>query len=361
MKTIYTILNDRIYKINQNTAVPTTLTFRAPGVSTSLKEDVYNKDAILSVFINTLKKPGTKSNRELYEEMIEMMRQRCITEVTTIQNKFKIYVEYCIFEDSKEVDHQSVMKPIEPLDKAYLLGCATNNETVYRRVKTFNPKLEFKIKNSLPHGINANPRQTYTFKILNIAIFEDFSSKPEYHGAQYGATYDLNSSTINAALGNMVQVYSTENAGVDIAPISLSYIPRTVTIDIDCTLANLIVAYNGEDVDKVIIENIERKYPQPDTEVEVPTTEDPKHLIPEDETKKSADGQYTPDKDGYFSWYERTTDTNPKSLLVVEDAIPDGNYDVSSMIKKAMIIADIPDIEVGEYVIFCEALNYNGI
>lgn len=360
VKAIYTILNNKIYRINQNTAVPTTLTFRAPGVSTSLKEDMYNKEAVFNVFINTLKKPGTKSNRELFEEMIDMMRKRCITEVPVIQNQFKIFVDYCIFEDGREVDHQSVMKPIEPLDKAYLLGCATSNETVYRRVKTFNPVLEFKVKNALPHGITERGKRSYVFKINNIAIFEDFSSKPEVHNSQYEVPYLINSSTINATLGGMVQIYSTEGSGIDISPISLSYIPRTVIINMDCVMANIIVAYNNGEVNQVCQDNIDGKYPPIDEgSTIIPSTPDPAHMVPEEESKPSGDGSYKPDADGYFSWYERTAETNPKGLLVVEDAISDGSYDVTTMIKKSMVIKDISDIEVGEYVLLCEALDTN--
>ena len=158
MKSIYTILNSKIYRINQKTAVPEVTTFREPGVSTTSKEDPFNKDATLNIFINTLQCPGTKSNKELYHEMINLMREKRITEIPFIQNHFKIYVEYTIFEDRKEIDHQALMKPIDPIDKAYILGVATNNECVYRRVKTFNPKLEFTTKNSLPHGIMETPK-----------------------------------------------------------------------------------------------------------------------------------------------------------------------------------------------------------
>lgn len=360
MKSIYTILNDRVYKINQNTAVPTVLTFRAPGISSTVREDAYNKEANFNVYINTLEKPGTKSNKELYEKMIDLMRDRCITEVPIIQNNFKIYVDYVIMEDGREIDHQSVMKPIDPLDKIYPLGCATNNETVYRRVKTFNPKLEFVTRNSLPYGITGNPKHPYTFKITNIAIFEDFTDRPEIHNSQYDVSFNPNTSTIKAALGDLVQIYSTENLGIDIQPMQLSYIPRHINLNIEFIFAGLIVAYTDQTVYDVIKDNLDKKYPSvPEPPVAPEGKDDPAHLIPEDESKESADGRYDPDKDGYFAWYSRTTETNPKGLLVVEDAIPDGSYDVTSMIKKSMVIKDIKDIEVGEYVIYNEALNTN--
>ena len=71
----------------------------------------------------------------------------------------------------------------------------------------------------------------------------------------------------------------------------------------------------------------------------------------------AADGDETPDADGHFDWYERCNSTTPDALLVVANDTPDETYDKSKMIKIKYILADIPDIQVGEYVIYREGID----
>lgn len=361
MKAIYVKIGNSMYRVKQNTAIPTSLTFRSPGVSSSLNVDTYNKSVTQNIYINNLKKPGTKSNAELYNEFVDYLRTQKITEIKEIQNVFKIYIDYSAYEDGREIEHSAVIRPLRPLDKAFMLGVATNNECVYRRVKTFEPTVEFKLKNSLPHGIMNSSKKDYKLKIHNIAIFQDFSSEIETHNSTYETSYGIGSTTIQASLDNMKMVYSTENEAIDIQEISLTFMPRTISIVMDIILADYIVAYNDADINKILVENIESNYPPitEDDEVEVPDdgTEDPGILVPDDDQNETADGEYTPDEDGYFSYYERCKETTPNSLLVVEDLIPDSHYDTSIMIRKNKVIKDIEDIEVGEYVVFRESLN----
>lgn len=357
MKAIYVRIGKNVYKVKQNTAIPTSLTFRTPGVSSSLNVDSYNKAVTQNVYINNLKKPGTKSNAELYRELVDYLKTEQITEIQEIQNYFKIYVDYTAYENGREIDRASVVRPIKPLDKAYMLGVATNNECVYRRVKTFNPSIEFKMNNTLPHGIMSTQKTGYALKINNIAIFQDFSVEPEIHESTYEVSYGIGSSTIQSNLDNMKMIYSTQNEGIDIQEISLSFVPRTIEIAMDIILADYIVAYNDNNITQILLENIEAKYPpEEDPPIAPDEPEDP-GIIPDPDDKPIADGDYTPDEEGYFSYYERCTETTPGALLVVEDLISDNLYNVDTMIKKSMVIADIDDIEVGEFVIFREALD----
>lgn len=362
MKAIYIKIGKKVYKVKQNTATPTSMTVRTPGVSSSLNVDTYNKVVTQNVYINNLKKPGTKSNGELYEELVEYLKTHKITEIKEIQNFFKVYLEYTAYDGHKEIDHGSLIKPIIPLDKAVLLGVATNNECVYRRVKTFAPTIDFKMNNPVPHGIMQTNKANYRLKINNIAIFEDFTEHPEIHESTYEVGYGMQSSIVQSSFDNMQMIYSTENLGIDIQEINLSFAPRTISIALDVVLADYIVAYNDNDIQKILIENIEEKYrPTPQPEEDPPVIpEDPEvpdYMIPDTDEKPDADGKYKPDKDGYFNYYERCTDSTPHGLLVVEDLIPDGYYDVVSMIKVSKVKKDIEDIEVGDYVIFRESLN----
>lgn len=360
MKAIYTTIGNNVYRMQQNTAIPATLTCKAPGVSSSLSIDPYNKAITQNVYINELKRPNTKSNGELYEELIDYLKTQQITEIKEIQNLFKIYVDYSAYEDDREIEHSAVVRPITPTDRVVLLGVATNNECVYRRVKTFEPKIDFKLTNYLPHGIMKTQNSNYRLKIHNIVIFQDFSRNPEVHESTYETAYRIGSSTIQSSLDNMRVIYATENAGIDIQEINIPFMPRTISIVLDVVLSNYVVVYDDNTINKVLIENIELKYPPVVDDPVIPENpEDPDFMLPEEETKPDGDGDYEPDDDGYFSYYERCVETTPNALLVVEDLIGDGYYNPETMVKISMVLPDIPDVEVGDYVIFRESLSYD--
>lgn len=360
VKAIYVKIGNNVYRVKQNTAIPADLTSKVPGVSSSLNVDSYNKCVTQNVYINNLKKPGTKSNGELYNELVYFLKTNKITEIKDVQNMFKIYIDYSAYENDREIEHSAVIRPLTPMDKVVLLGVATNNECVYRRVKTFEPKIEFKLNNYLPHGIMNTQKTNYKLKIHNIAIFQDFSKNPEIHESTYDVAYSIGSSTIQSSLDNMKIVYSTANEGILIQEISLSFMPRKIAIALDITLADYVVVYDDYTINKILIENIESKYPpveEDDPPVIPEDPEEPDIMIPDDDRHENADGEYDPDEDGYFSYYERCQSTTPNSLLVVEDLIPDGYYHQETMIKISNVIKDIEDIEVGEYVIFRESLT----
>ena len=355
MKAIYTVINNNVYRVNQNTSIPTSLTFRSSGVSNTLNVDPRAKAIDQHIVINTLKKPGTRCNSEMYEEMLNHLTVNKITEVKTIQNFFKIYIDYTMIEDGREIEHSAVVKPIKPVDKVALLGIATNSECVYRRVKTFDPKINFRVRSSVPFGIMQEKRARYQFKINNIAIFQDFDSRNEIHESTYEVSYPMASSTIQANLNEMVMIYATQNEGIDIQPIDLDFVPRAIEVSLEIILSNYIVAYDHDAIDDILKENINEKYQQ-DTDTDIPDNgEDEGILIPGEETKPEADGTYEPDEDGFFDYYEKCSETTPDALLVVEDLIPDNVYDPVTMIKKSFVIKDIPEIEIGDYVVYRES------
>ena len=197
----------------------------------------------------------------------------------------------------------------------------------------------------------------------------------------------MHSQTISHGLEDMELVYSSDAEGIEFAPIEISFAPRKVQIAIDMVLANYVVCYDDSEIQEILDENMEKKYhpippvppcppyppvppcpPYPPVPPTPPYPPIPPHppippfppkpdddkMFPEDDDKVPADGDYEP-RDGYFDFYERARKGNPNALLVVEDAIPDSVYEPKKMIKKAMVIRDIPDVRVGEYVIYRQA------
>ena len=76
-----------------------------------------------------------------------------------------------------------------------------------------------------------------------------------------------------------------------------------------------------------------------------------------DDGHKPADGSIEPDDDGHYDWYERCNSTTPYALLVVSDTIDHTSYVPEIMIKRSLVLADIPDIQIGEYVIYREGID----
>lgn len=364
MKSIYTVLNEKLYKINQDVSIPEHTTYRKPGSSSSLNIDQANKRVVQSILINTIETVDLKSNAQRYKEMVEFLKNKEITEVNTIQNYFKVCIEYTLFRNGKEIEHSQVIRPMSAEDNAMLLGVATNNECVYRRVKRFNPKINFKLMDTMPFGIMNQSCGSSVLKINNIAIFQCLNEFKEVHNSTYCVSYDIPSSVVNSSVEDSVLIYSTVNAGIDFQEMNLKFIPRIIEVSLDIILTNYVVAYNDTDINNIIIENIEKKHGCNCGKDDC-TCKDPEApgdgsgggtLIPDKDNKEPADGDYKPDEDGYFSWYERCKKTTPNALKVVEDLTPDSIYDVKTMIKKSMVVKDIEDIEVDEYVIFRESV-----
>lgn len=357
MKAIYTIVDNKVLRVAQDTAIPADNTFQAPGVSTTASVDAYQHTATEHIYINTFKKPGTKSNKEMYKELVNYLKTNKITEIPDIQNFFYLYIDYAIYQDNKEVSHNAVIRPIEPVDKMIPLGVATNNECVFRRCKTFNPTVELKVTNTLPFGITQRSQNKFRIKVHNIAIFEDTMIPHVNYKSWNDCPVAIGSASINNSLSSSIMIYSTENAGFDIQPFNVNFTPNTVFFALDIVLADYVVVYDKRYIDDILIENINEKYNHPDSDPVVPDDDptDPESEIQDDDIIPDADGDYDPDDNGYFDFYERCTEYNPNKLLVVEDLIRDGDYDVHTMVRKGKVIRDIPDIQIGEYVLYRES------
>lgn len=356
MKTIFVPIEGKVYKVNQDTHIPSTLCNRPLGTSASLQKDPDNAAVLQTIFVNTIQQNNLKSNRELYLDMLEMIKREKITELLTIEDSFKIYIDYTLYVDNKIVDKSVVIKPVIPTDEVLPLGCGTNNELLYRRVKNVKSRVSFKVRNSLPYGVMNVRNQNYRVQINDIAVFQDFSPYREMHQSGYEVPYPQGSKNINLALSDCMLMYSTDNAGLVIQPLELNFAPRIVDIDVEVILGNPVVAYDDAEVKRLIAENIHHEYNPDDPEPPSPGPYPPIPPFPFD-PHRPADGHDEADKHGHSDWYERATATNPGALLVVEDYILPTDYDPKTMVKKFIVYRDIPDIQVGEYVLYREGFD----
>ena len=359
MKTIYTQIDGKYYQMNQPTKVPLELVREEHGITSKVVVDAGDKRLIQNVVISTINTTGTKSNKEMYNEMVEYLKTQKVTDIPVLPNFYVLYVDYSIFDGNKEIEHSCCIRPVGPEDKIYPLGVATNNETVYRRVKDLHQTIEIRTRVPIPHGISMRPstRKSYGLKINNIIVYLDSYGDKDRHESTYENPYGGNTSTLLGKLDTLKPIFSTDSEGLDFDISSVTFMPRVITMDIEVILGNIIVAYTSNEVDKIIQDNLNDKYDE-----DIPTDPgeeggDEGTLIPDPETRPSADGSEDPDDDGWFDYYERCTSTNPNRLLVVEDELSDAYYKEDEMVRQKDVIEDIPDIEIGEYVIYNEAMS----
>ena len=256
MKAIYTKIGDKFYKVNQETRIPSVLNKLVPGTSTSVKVDGNNKYIGQIININTLEGPDTKSNSELYKELTDWITDKKIKSIDTLQNYYKVYIDYSVYQDNAEIEHSQIVRPLDVEDTAVILGVNKDNETVYRRVKSFNPKIDFRLRNPLPHGITQSSKCRYRLKINNVGIFQEKNETVNVrHNSVYDVPFYIPSSVMNTTLDESVLVYSSYNLGVDIQDIDLDYIPRVIEISMFITLTNFVAVYDDLKIEELVNQN----------------------------------------------------------------------------------------------------------
>lgn len=255
MKALYSIIDNTLYQIDQIPHTPFNIARNMENSSTLAYDEGRHRVSV-QVWLDSFDKTDVKTNKALYYEMLEALKENGITEVITIQNKFKMTIDYSLFTKSgKELDHSITVQTIEPIDSLLPLGVAKNNELVYRFVKLFKKKIDFRFKDSIPYGIMKKPFDRYILKINNICIYQDTNTEDEIHNSLEERPYRYGSHTVSSCLEFTKLVFSSQEAGVEYYPIELSYIPRVIDFDMQIMLDNYIVAFDDNEVNKILTEN----------------------------------------------------------------------------------------------------------
>lgn len=262
MKSIYAFIkNGGLFKLDQNPRVPSNAILSAPGISSNVEVDRSNLVLEENIKLNNINVPNMKSNRELYLELVDYLKQEGITEIETLYDHFQIYIDYSIWEGDHEIEHLAIIRPLKPIDKIMPLGVGKNNELVYRRVKTFNPVIEFGTRNYYPLGITQTNRKKYAFQIHNLAIFQATEKPVNYHGSLCDTPFNVKSKTLCSTLDGMVTLFSTINEGITIQEARVDFTPRILRLRLDIILADMVVAYSDDEIKSILENNLELKYP----------------------------------------------------------------------------------------------------
>lgn len=370
-KAIYAKVDKAYYQIDQSTQIPSQIV-RMRKTHSQISFNETARELTASVWLSGIETVDLQTNRGMYNRMIEDLKANLITEIPTISNQFLVYIDYSIYNDvDEEINHSCTTKKIEGFDALLALGTAFNNECVYRQVKNFDPKIVFSVTNHIPFGImTSSYRKKYTLKINDICILQSIGKYTaecfNVHNSIYENSFDYRSHTIHTLLQDNIPIYSTAAAGLDIGEFTVSFYPRKIVIDLHCFIANTIVAYDKQNVDDVLVENMNIKYPDPDDPIpdsdpDPGNPDDPEDPddpdFPDPDEKPPADGNYEEDDNGFYHYYEKCLATTPDALLVVENDLPDNKYYPESMIHQNDVLADVPEIQVGDHVRYCTGFN----
>lgn len=307
---------------------------------------------ISSITINTIDCENLQTNKEQYDACVEQLRVKKIKQIDRIYNRFMMYMDYSVYDtDGKEIKHSVASNELKPIHTVYPLGITQDNEMVHHIVREFSENIDFSTKTTLPYGImQCKKKERYQVVINDISIYQDLIDRTSIHRSSEGNCYAYGSHTIASSLENMVLIYSTNENGIVIQTIDVPYIPKKVSINLKILIDDIFFAYDDTEINSIIIDN--NTTPDPGD----PTLPGGSR-IPEGDKKPIADGSLKPDENGFSDYYEKARSTTPGAYQVVYDEIPDDEYDIETMIKKYMVIADIPDIEIGEYVRYMRTMD----
>lgn len=359
MKAIYLTLGEKVYRLNQDTRVPSILEYIPTESKSSINTDEALKTVVETISLSTMETSGIKSNGQLFKDFKDYLRNKKITQIYNIYDRYKIAIDYSLNNGICDLSRNIVIKDMSFEDAAILLGVGTNSECVYRRVKDIRSKLEFGITVPVPLGITSPGTKQYRLQIHDISFYVDTQPYTgNLHNSIYQTPYGCaaNKTTIHEDLKDYALIYSTAVEGLRVQDLVIPFMPRKVSLDILLTYDNLIVAYDDMEVNKIVEDNIKNKYHHHDPENPDPV--DPEGIvIPDTDNLPDADGCTKPDRHGWYDYWERCNATSPHARLVVEDLTPDSVYDQKAMVKRKKILKDIPDIEIGEYVHYVEAIE----
>lgn len=88
MKALYSIIDNTLYQIDQIPHTPFNIARNMENSSTLAYDEGRHRVSV-QVWLDSFDKTDVKTNKALYYEMLEALKENGITEVLTIQNKFK--------------------------------------------------------------------------------------------------------------------------------------------------------------------------------------------------------------------------------------------------------------------------------
>lgn len=170
-------------------------------------------------------------NRFKIDEIKDVIPRYEIKKIEGLIDLFKIVIDYSIYEDGKQIESASVMKPIDYTNKVILRGVDVDNRFTYDKVREFRSKIKFSPKNHGSLGITKRRPNEYKIKIEDIEIYQYTDKSFQENPSMYEFPHHKDCGILNVDTKYGVKIYSSKDNEEDIKAMRLKLIPRILELD----------------------------------------------------------------------------------------------------------------------------------
>lgn len=306
-----------------------------------------------TITVNLLDNKTGMTNQEYYEEFLNTLIEKKVTDLTYVKNNFKIFVDTVIYDAKRQVIDEGIkIHNIDAKNVARLLAVDRNSDCQYIPQKKFSLHIPYTFP-VYRTGITSERKSPRYIRIRNISIFAEINQSnsngiKKLNQTLLDQTISPVSPTIQAAKEDMVEIYNSCN--VNLGVIDLITSPRTIDLNIEIALEGFVYAYDEVDIQKILTDNKNQGgtvNPDPD-----PGPDDPDQPVDPD----NPDCPCGCDENNYFAQFERCSKDDVHAGIVVNDTEYNSGTHQGLCYAYSQVVKDIPDIKVGEYVKYVESI-----
>lgn len=304
-------------------------------------------NGVVNIIYDLFNTANSDSNRIRYEDYLSFLKDKLVTNLTLMNNTYKVFVDIVIYDESKKVIEEGIkIHEITASDLVKLYDVDSSSELKYVFNKKFHCVIPCNVANSnvKTFGINARQKVPKYVRIRNISIRGEYKDPDNTNGIMklnqtlIDTTISRISPTISDVKDKMIEVYNSAGTNLAVIDIGTGY-PRSINIEINVTVDGFMVPFDEIEINKILVENEETLNPDPSPDPGPDSGPDP--------------GGDDDEGSLFFAQYERCSKTDAQARVVVADA----DYkDDGTCYKLSEVQKDIPDIKVGEYVKYVESL-----
>lgn len=342
MKAFYGLYNKNLFQIHSTPNVKSICDFPLNNVSTELKP--CEKELGINIVMSNISPSGSK-NAKLVNDAIQVIQENKLTKIDNLVNRYRVAIDYVILNDDKiPVDQGINYKEISVEDMVIPFDVNSDNVYEFSIGKKFTGSFNFMYRSATPFGIMCARENKYHILINRImllqartldtdAMFDDRSMSGVSHNF-YLTHEDIND--------KFLIIYDTMNEGFSFDPISISFKPREINVNLNIQLGDYFSV-----ADETTITNELKKNEPSEPSVPVDTVTGDEN----NEDSSSSVDDVDPDGDGKFTKFSRCEQNDEGAKIIVSDDISEEEYDPDTMYKQSEVRPYITDIQVGEYVV----------
>lgn len=302
MRAYYATYNDKVYQLLSNNMVPSSIMNTAVYSHSEVSHMRDRRAANVKLTISNTDS-SAPSNKEVFESVVSKLKTDKTTSIERLSDVYRIYTEYSLVDDvSKSVVDEGVgITEVKPDAFIFPLGITTENEFVSRLGISIHSKCEKVYRDVRPFGImrtTVNSRfilyinRIYilqlTMNAFSITEVSNGKNAVPYiqHPTSYVGNYPYDpthwacpspcashgvdhripvmnhpsiptvamAQTINLRENDYIMMYDTMKEGLVFDPIVIDYKPVSISIDVNFSFLDVLVAAQ-EEIDAILEEN----------------------------------------------------------------------------------------------------------